>query len=327
MTKQIIALALAAVLFALNLPVAAQQAKKVHRKGFLSPYSTEGAKSWLASFQEGLRERGYLDGKNIVVEQRYAGGRDEKLPELAAELVRLKMDIIVTHGGSGVRVIQQASQAIPIVFAVSADPVGEGLVASLARPGGNVTGLSDLHSVIVSKRLELLKEVVPSASRIAFLWNSASGSGPPQLKELQAAAPALGVTLLSFGVKGPDDFDRTFSAIGKERPAALILHGNPLIGTHIRRIAEFAVKSRLPSIYTLRHFVDAGGLMSYGTNFDDMYRRCATYVDKILKGTKPADLPVEQPKKFEFIINLKAAKQIGLTIPPNVLVRADRVIR
>jgi putative ABC transport system substrate-binding protein len=244
---------------------------------------------------------------------------------MAAELVRLNVDVIVASGSQ--EVIKQVTTTIPIVFVPSADPVGEGLVQSLARPGGNLTGLSDLHGHLVSKRLELVKETVPSAGRIAFLWNSATSPGALQLKELQAAAPAVGVILVSYGVKQPDDFNDAFADMAKKRLAAVIVHGNPLISNQRKQIFEFMLKNRLPAIYSHEQWVGAGGLMSYGAYFPELFRRAAVYVDKILKGTKPADLPVEQPTKFEFVINLKTAKQIGLTIPPNVLARADRVIR
>jgi len=308
--------------------IGAQQTKKIHRIGYLSTRSAAVEKIRFPAFLQGLQELGYTEGKNIVIEQRYVtAGQRERLRELAAELVRLKVDVIVVSSGSIVPVAKEATTTIPIVFTVSADPVGEGLVESLARPGGNVTGLSDFHGDLVPKRLELLKEVVPSALRIAFLWNSASSAGPLQLKELQAVAPALRVTLLSFGVKGADDFDRAFVAMEKERPGALVVHGNPLISNHRSQIFEFVLKNRLPAIWTVRENVEAGGLMSYGTNHPGLWRRAATYVDKILKGAKPAELPVEQPTKFELVINLKTAKQIGVTIPPNVLARADKVIK
>jgi putative ABC transport system substrate-binding protein len=305
----------------------AQQPKKVPRIGFLASSTAERAKSRLAAFQQELRELGYVEGKNTIVEYRYAEGKFERLPELAAELVRLKVDILIAEGAPAAHAAKNATTVIPIVMGNAADPVGTGLVASLARPGGNITGLSDFNLAVVTKRLELLKEVVPSASRVAVLLNPANPTNPLQLKEIQAAAPALGVTLLPLEVKGADDIDRAFTAVTKERPGALIVIGDPMIGSHQRRISELVVKNRLPAIYSSRLSTDAGGLMSYGTNFDDLYRRAAYYVDKILKGRKPADLPVEQPIKFELVINLKAAKQIGVTIPPNVLARADRVIR
>ena len=315
------------VLALLAAPLAAEahQARKVPRIGFLTEGTVEIDKSLLAGFQQGLRELGYVEGETIVIEQRNAAGRSERLPELAAELVRLKVDVLVAPTTLAVQAAKKATSTIPIVM-FAADPVGTGLVASLARPGGNVTGLSDLHADMVTKRLQLLKDVVPSASRVAVLLNPANPSHPLQLKDLQAGAPALGVTLLSLEVKGPDDIERAFTTIGKERPGGLLVLGDRMLGTHGRRIAELAVKRRLPAIYTNRRWVEAGGLMSYGTNFPDLYRRAATYVDKILKGAKPADLPVEQPMRFELLINLKTAKALGLTIPPLVLLRADQVI-
>jgi putative ABC transport system substrate-binding protein len=328
MKKKITVLTLYASLLAFGSFAQAQRPEKVYRIGYLSTRSAAVEKIRFPAFVQGLRELGYAEGKNIVIEQRYtAAGQRERLRELAAELVRLKVDVTVVSSGSDVWAVKDATTTIPIVFAVSADPVGEGLVQSLARPGGNITGLSDLHAVLVTKRLELLKEAIPSVSRVAFLWNSASTAGPLQLKELQAAAPALGVTLLSFGVKGADDFDRAFAAMRKDRPGALVIHGDAFITNHRDHIIEFTVKSRLPAIWTVREHVEAGGLMSYGAYFLEIWRRAATYVDKILKGAKPADLPVEQPTKFELVINLKTAKQIGLTIPQSVLYRADKVIK
>jgi len=319
--------ALCALLVTLCASVQAQQLRRVPRIGFLSSRSPDAEKSRLAAFQQGLQKLGYSAGKNILIEQRYAAGKFDRLPDLAAELVGLKVDVLVTTGTPAAHAAKNATSTIPIVIGNAGDPVGTGLVASLARPGGNVTGLSVLNTELSGKRLELLKEVVPTASRVAVLLNPANSINPLQLKEIQSAAPALGVTLHSLEVKGTDDIDRAFTAMKKERTGALIVLGDPLLETHRTRIAELAVKSQLPAIYSLAPYVEAGGLMSYWTNFDDLYRRAATYVDKILKGSKPADLPVEQPTKFEFVINLKAAKQIGLTIPPNVLARADRVIR
>lgn len=324
MRKNVMHLTLCAMLFALCAPAEAQQTKRVYRIGYLSVRSAESERQRFPVFQQGLQELGYVEGKNIVIEFRRAAGQRERLREVAAELVRLNVDVIVATGDDSAHIAKEATATIPIVFTVSPDPVGTGLVQSLARPGGNATGLSDLHSVLVTKRLELLKEVASSASRIAFLWNSASTSGLLQLKDIQAAAPAVGVTVLSLPVTGPDDLDRAFATIKKERPGGLVIHGNPLFGTQI--VARVA-RSRLPHVFTTSGNVDAGGLMSYGAHFPDLWRRAATYVDKILKGAIPADLPVEQPTKFEFVVNLKTAKQIGLTIPPNVLARADRVIR
>ncbi len=300
----------------------AQQAGKIHRIGFLFTGIAARDKSLLAAFQQGLQELGYVEGKNIVIEQRY--GKRHQRSALAAELVRLKVDIIVSGGGTA-RAAKTATSTIPIVMTYSADPVQRGLVASLARPGGNVTGLSDFHGDLVTKRVELLKKVVPSILRVAVLFNSTSRGSQRMLKDVQAAAPALGVTVLPLAVKGADDFDRAFATIRKERPGGLLQ--SVALGRHRKRIVDFAPKNRVPAIYTQGRWVAAGGLMSYGSSWPDLFYRAATYVDKILKGAKPADLPVEQPKKFELIINLKTAKQIGVTIPPEMLFRADKVIK
>jgi len=325
MKNRIITITLGALLFALSVPAQAQQAGRIYRVGYLTTRSDASERHRIAAFREGL---GYTEGKNIFIElRRAAPGQRERLRELAAELVRLKVDAIVVTSGTTVPIAKEATTTIPLVFTVHADPVGDGAVASLARPGGNVTGLSDLHSVLVTKRLELLKEVVPAASRVAVLSNAAWPTHSRQLKDIQAAAPAFGVTVLSFPVTGPSDIDRAFATMRKEGAGGLIVLGDPLIANHRPQIVDLAAKSRLPTIFTTRENVDAGGLMSYGANLTELWRRAATYVDKILKGTRPADLPVEQPTKFELVINLKTAKQIGLTIPPNVLARADKVIR
>jgi putative ABC transport system substrate-binding protein len=316
-----------AMLFALSVPAQAQQAGKVARIGYLSAASAEADKNRFAHFQRGMQELGYIEGKNIVIEQRYAAGQFEKIPELPAELIRLKVDVLVVYGDAAILAAKNTTSTIPIVMTVHPDPVGDGIVASLARPGGNVTGLSDLHTVLVTKRLEILKEVVPSASRIAVFFHAGNPTLLRQLKDIQDIAPAFRVTVLSVPVTGPDDFDRAFTMMRKERAGALMVLGSPLIGLNRRQVIDLATKNQLPAIYTVSENPDAGGLMSYGTNFHELWRRAATYVDKILKGAKPIDLPVEQPTKFEFVINLKAAKQIGLAIPPNVLARADRVIR
>jgi putative tryptophan/tyrosine transport system substrate-binding protein len=320
----VLTLSLALALFAAE---AQQPGKRVPRIGFLASFSAEFIKGRVAAFQQVLRELGYVDGESIIIEYRYAEGKFERLPDLAAELVRLRVDLLVVAGAPAAHAAKNATSVIPIVIANAADPVGTGLVASLARPGGNITGLSDFNTGVVTKRLELLKQVVPTASRVAVLLNPANPTNPPQLKEIQAAAPALGVTLLALEAKGPDDIDRAFAVMRTERPGALIVLGDPGFVTHQRRIAELAVKSRLPAIWAVRENVNAGGLMSYGTDFDGLYRRAATYVDRILKGTKPADLPVEQPTKFELVINLKTAKALGLTIPQSILLRADEVIQ
>jgi len=321
-----------AVVLAVSLalvPLAAegqQTGKRVPRIGFLASFSAEVIKSRVAAFQQALRELGYVDGESIIIEYRYAEGKFERLPDLAAELVRLRVDLLVVAGAPAAHAAKNATSVIPIVIGNAADPVGTGLVASLARPGGNITGLSDFNLGVVAKRLELLKEVVPTASRVAVLLNPANPTNPLELKEIQAAAPALGVTLLPLAAKGLDDIERAFALMRNERPGALIVFGDPMFATHQRRMAELALKSRLPAIWAMRENVNAGGLMSYGTNFDDLYRRAAAYVDKILKGAKPADLPVQQPTKFELVINLKTAKLLGLTIPPSVLGRADQLI-
>jgi putative ABC transport system substrate-binding protein len=281
----------------------------------------------VAALRQGLRELGYLEEKTIVIEQRYAKGQSDQLPELVAEFVRSKADVIVVTGDPAAHAAKKLTSAIPIVIVTSPDPVGTGLIASLAHPGGNITGLSDFHGGVITKRLELLKDVAPSASRIAVILNPANPSNPIQLKDIQAAAPAFRVTLTSFEVKGAHEIDPAFTTIVKERPGALLVLGDRLFATNQTRIIELAAKNRLPAIYSQRLYVEAGGLMSYGANFLDQYRRAAIYVDKILKGAKPADLPVEQPTKFEFVVNLKTANQIGLTIAPNVLARADKVVR
>jgi len=305
------------------LPVEAQQAGRVYRIGYLSYYSEERDKL-LAAFQQGLQELGYTEGKNIVIEKRDAEGKRDRVRVLIAELIHLKIDIIVT-GDQGARAAKKTTSTIPIVMTFSANPVKEGLVASLAHPGGNVTGLSDYHGNLVGKKLELLKELVPSASRVAILFNPNTPANRPMLKDTQAAAPGLGMTLLSIAVKGSDDIDRAFATIRKERAAGVLQFVG--LGGHKRQIVDLATKSQLPAIYTRGQWVAAGGLMSYGSSWPDLFRRAAVYVDKILRGTKPADLPVEQPTKFELIINLKTAKQLGITIPPSVLYRADKVIK
>ena len=278
------------------------------------------------AFLQGLRDLGYVEGKNIAIEYRYTEGELDRLPDLAAELVRLNVDVIVTGAISSVRAAKKATATIPIVFASVGDAVDSGLVSSLARPGGNATGLTFLAPELDGKRLELLKEAFPKVTRVAFLLRVPAARGDP-LKEAEAVAKTLGLRLQSVGVKGPDDFESAFKAAKSGGAEALLVISNPLSNTHRARIVDLAAKNRLPGIYPSIDFVEAGGLMSYAPDFLDNWRRAATYVDKILKGTKPADLPVEQPKKFEFVINLKAAKQIGVTIPPNVLARADRVIK
>jgi putative ABC transport system substrate-binding protein len=306
-------------------PVRAQPPRRAARIGYLTSRPIEFEQGWLDVFRQGLRVLGYVEGDTIVVEARHAAGRMEQLPGLASELVRLPVDVLVAASSTSAHAARKATGTIPIVI-VSADPVGHGLVASLARPGGNVTGLSDFHPGMVTKRLELLKEIGPAVSRVAVLMNPANVSHPREVKDLQAAAPALGVTLLVLEVRKPDDIDGVFAAIARQRAGALLLLGDPVISTLQRRIAEFAARSRLPAIYTIREWTEAGGLLSYGTSFADLYRRAATFVDRILKGARPADLPIEQPTTFELVINRRTAAALGLAVPPALLLRADRVI-
>jgi putative ABC transport system substrate-binding protein len=271
---------------------------------------------------------GYVEAKNIIIEYRFAEGKFDRLPDLAAELVRLNVEVIVAAGVPPTRAAKQITTTIPIVMAGGGDPVSTGLVASFARPGGNITGSSDLTVDSITKRLELLKEVVPKASRVAVLFNLANPTNPLQLKETQAAAPTLGVTIVPVEIKGAEDFDQAFATMKKKRADALVVFSDPMFGFYQKQIADLAVKSRLPAIYGSRYYVEAGGLMSYGTtNPDDHFRRAAIYVDKIFKGATPAELPIERPMKLDLVINLKAAKQIGLTIPQSVLYRADKVIK
>jgi ABC-type uncharacterized transport system substrate-binding protein len=312
--------------FAAPLAAAAQQPKTIVRIGFLSSSSAERERPRLTAFQQTLRELGYLEGQNIVIEQRYAGGNFQQLPELAGELARIKVDIFVVVGAPASLAARKTTSVIPIVMVGVADPVGVGLVDSLARPGGNVTGLSDFNAGVVAKRLELLKEVVPSASRVAVLLNPTNPSNPLQLKLTQAAAETLGVRLFPLEAKSAEEIDRAFAAMRTERAEAVIVIGDPMFGTHRRRLIDLSAKRGLPAIYSTREYVIDGGLVSYGTNLDDLHRRAPYFVDQILKGAKPADLPVEQPTRFELVINLKAAKQIGLTIPQSLLLRADQVI-
>jgi putative ABC transport system substrate-binding protein len=278
------------------------------------------------AFQQGLRDLGYIEGENIVIERRYAMGNRDKIPEIAAELVGLKMDAIVSVGPA-TPFAAKSVKTIPVVMAYSGDPVDAGIVASLARPGGNVTGVTFFAAVLAGKRVELLKETVSKISRVAILANPGHAGEQLELKETQAAARALNVPLQYHTVQGPDDFNEAFRLMAKERAEAVIVFPDALTMAHRKEIAESSAKSRMASISGWSEFVEAGGMMTYGPNLFDSFRRVAIYVDKILKGTKPADLPVEQPMKFELVINLKTAKQIGVTIPPNVLARADRVVR
>jgi putative ABC transport system substrate-binding protein len=307
--------------------VEAQQAKKVLRIGILSTGSPSSNKEVVEPLQQGLRGLSYIEGQNIVIAHRYAGGMAERLPNLAAELVQLKVDIIVVSGSLSTQAAKNATKTIPIVMTNVNDPVGTGLVASLAHPGGNVTGLSNVGSDLGGKQLELLKEAFPKISRVAVLWDSANPGNVLWLGAMKVASEALRITLQPVELHGTSDIEPALSAIKKEHANALSALRNAVNNNYRARIVDFAAKSRLPAMYPDREYVEVGGLMSYGPNFPDLFRRAATYVDKILKGAKPADLPVEQPTKFELIINLKAAKQIGLRIPPNLLARADKVIK
>ncbi len=326
MNRKIIICLLTTALLSIAPFALAQQAKKVLRIGFLF-YGSSGPSPELEAFRQGLRELGYIEGQNIAIEYRFASGRVEQLPELAAELVRLKLDVIVTPATPASLAAKQATSTIPIVFAAVADAVGAGLIANIARPGGNVTGLTSISAELGGKRLELLREVAPKASRVAVLYNPADRANVLVLKELQESAPALGLTLQPLEVRGAGEFEGAFAAMTRQRAHALFGAAGILTFEHRKAVVDLAAKSRIPAMWGHRQFVEAGGLMSYAVNFYDQIRRTATYVDKILKGRKPADLPVEQPMKFELVINLKTAKQVGVTIPPNVLARADEVIR
>jgi putative ABC transport system substrate-binding protein len=330
MTKKIILLALCSLLLAPCSAVQAQQPTKIPRIGYLSARDPASDSARSEAVLLGLRELGYLEGQNIAVEHRYAEGKRERFSELAAELVRLKVDLIVVAGGTpSVQATMNATKTIPIVMSGGGtDPVEAGLVQSLARPGGNVTGVTNLTVELGGKRLELLKEAVPKLDRVAVLYEPANPSSVLEMKDvLPAAARALKLTIQPWEVRTADEFERVFNAQSKKRSDGLYVMGSALMNTNQKRIVAFALRSRLPSMYNNREFLDDGGLMSYGADLADSYRRVAYFVDRILKGAKPADLPVEQPKKYELVINLKTAKQIDLTISPNLLARADRLIK
>jgi len=329
MTAKIIACTLSAVILATVHFAHAQQPKKVHRIGYLLPGNPTSESTDFEAIRQGLRELGYIEGQNIAFEYRYAKGKRDRFPNLAAELVSLKVEIIVVVGGNTpARAVKNATQTIPIVMAGGSDPVEAGLVESLARPGGNVTGITILSRQLGGKRLELFKEAVPKLTEVAVLYYPASPTATREVKEvLPPTAHALQLTLQPLEVRDANAFEKVFAALNKERPDGLyVLPGAPMSANY-KPIAGFALKSRLPSIYSSREAADAGGLMYYGADIAESYRRVGTYVDKILKGANPAELPVEQPTKFELVINLKTAKQIGVTIPQSVLYRADKVIR
>ncbi|MGH7826331.1 MAG: ABC transporter substrate-binding protein [Candidatus Binatia bacterium] len=325
--KKIAVLTLCATLFALCPSVEAQSPAKVPRIGYLNAVSPSTVSDRIEALRQGLRELGYVEGKNIIIETRYAEGKLDRLPALANELIRLKVDVIVTSGPLPTRVTKKATTMIPIVMAQDSDPVGNGFVASLARPGGNITGLSTLGPVLSGKRLELLKELVPKLSRVAVFATSTQPNHAQLLKEAQLAANALGVRVQNLDILGPKDLESAFRDASNEHAGAVLVLASPVTFSQRPRVLDLVVKSRLPTIFPRNEYVEDGGLMSYAPSYADLFRRAATYVDKILKGAKPADLPVQQPTKFELVINLKTAKQIGLTILPNVLARADRVIK
>ena len=312
----------------LGAPLAdAQQAGKTYRIGFLAvgPRPADGALP--ASLRQALQELGYSEGKNVTYVGRWAEGRREQLPALAAELIAVKVDLIITFGSPAAAAAKEATSTIPIVMAVSGDPEGVGLVATLARPGGNVTGLTDNATALSAKRLELLKEAVPTASRIAVLWNAKDQAMTLRYREIDRAAHVLGVSVQPLGVREPDDFDHAFAAMERERPDALFMVTDSLTTLNRRRVLEFAETHRIPAMYEYASLVREGGLISYGPSFDDMFLRAAVYVDKILKGAKPGELPVEQPTRYYLVANLKTAKALGLTIPQSLLMRADEVIQ
>jgi putative tryptophan/tyrosine transport system substrate-binding protein len=314
-------------LLAAPLAAEAQQAAKVPRIGFLGNSTAALEANLVGPFREGLRELGYVEGRNILIEYRWAEGKYERFPALIAELIALKVDVIVTAGTPAALAVKKATTSIPLVMIAVGDPVGTGLVASLARPGGNITGLTSISQDLEGKRLELLREVIPSVSHIAVLWNSANPNHLIQEKEVQAAAQVLRIKVLSLGVRTPEEIENSFAAIVRERPGALLVLADRLFLHHRARIMDFAAKHRLPGVHAYRELVEAGGLMSYGPSYAGMHRRAAYFVDRILKGTKPADLPVEQPTKFELVINLKVAKALGLTVPQSLLQRADQIIQ
>jgi len=324
---KVVGVVLAALIFALCGSVHAQQPKRVSRVGYLSVLSPSSDSARIDAFRQGLRELGYVDGQSLAIEPKYAEGKLDRLPDLAGELVRLNVDVIVAGGSTAIRAAKNTTKLIPIVMAHGSDPVALGYVASLARPGGNITGLTHLAPELGGKRLELLKDIVPRLSRVAVLTDPGTGGHGPQIKELEVAAPALGLQLQAFEVRSPNELENAFSAMIAARAGAFIGLQQPTLDRLRQRIVESVAKNRLPAMYPNDEYVDSGGLMSYAADIVAMFRRSASYVDRILKGAKPADLPVEQPTKFELVINLKAAKQIGLTIPPNVLARADKVIR
>ena len=326
MRKKVIGFALSATLLALCLPIQAQQPGKIPRIGILT--GAGPGEPNIEAFRQGLRDLSYIEGKNIVLEYRYAEGKNERFPSLVAEFVQLKVDVLIITALPAILAAKQATKTIPIVILINADPVAAGIVDSLARPGGNITGLARLTRELSGKRLELLKEAVPRISRVGALWNANGFALDIAFKEYEAAARGLKIQLQSLELRGPNpDFEGAFQAAVKKQASALITITDALLNRYRKRIAELAIKNRLPSMYERNDYVEAGGLMSYAASDEDLWRRAATYVDKILRGAKPTDLPIEQPTRFEFIINLKTAKALNLTIPQSVLFRADKVIK
>jgi putative tryptophan/tyrosine transport system substrate-binding protein len=332
MRKILFHFALSIMVLALSIPAEAQKPKKVPTIGYLlasfPPSPSAPLNRNVDSFLQGLRDLGYVEGKNLAIEYRWAAGKsDQRLLEMASELVGLKVDVIVTTNTPATLAAKRASTTIPIVMVGPGDPVGTGLVASLAHPGGNVTGLSLVTTELTGKRLELLKEAFPTVSRVAVLWNSADSAMTLRVKQAELVSPVLGLIIQRVGVQDTFDFEKAFSAMSNKATDALLVVMDPFTSFHQRRILDFAANNQLPAMYERTDLVNAGGLMSYGPPRNEIYRRAAYYVDRILKGAKPGDLPVEQPTKFEFVINLKTAKQIGVTIPQKVLARADKVIK
>lgn len=327
MNKKIFVSILATLILTSIQPAHAQKPAKVPRIGMLFTGTASPPSARIEAFRKGLRDLGYIEGQNIILEWRFAEGKLDRLPDLATNLVRLPVDIIVTATNPAITAAKNATKTIPIIMALSGDPVAAGHVASLARPGGNITGFSTLAPEISGKRLELLKEILRKVPRVGVLWNPRNSGMVLRMEEAKVAAKALNVKLLSVEVNATTDFDGAFSTLTSERPEALLTFADPLTRRHQQRIVDFTLNSRLPAIYEFKEWVDVGGLVSYGPDDQDNFRRAAIYVDKILKGTKPGDLPVQQPMRFELVINLQTAKQIGVTIPPEVLMRADRVIK
>jgi putative tryptophan/tyrosine transport system substrate-binding protein len=327
MRKNVFRLALCAMLYAFCTTAEAQQPKRIPRIGFLGNSTAALEANLIGPFREGLRELGYVEGKNIVIGWRWAEGKYERFPTLIAELIGSKVELIVTAGTPATIALKKATTTLPLVMIAVGDPVGTGLIASLAHPGGNLTGLTSISPELDGKRLELLREVLPKISRVAVFWNPTSPLQVVSERETQAAAQAMGIKVLSLGVQAEEQFNDAFAKILRERSGALLVLADRLFLHHRARIMDFATQNHLPGVHAYVELVEAGGLMSYGPSYADMHKRAAIYVDKILKGRKPADLPVEAPIKFELVINLKAAKQIGVTVPPSVLYRADKVIK